>query len=84
MARYAVVKNGSVKNIILAPNEFSLDGYDLIELQEGQGVNIGDSWDGASFIPAPKPEPEPHLPTMEERLEALEVAMLELILGGVE
>ena len=32
----------------------------------------------------PELEPEPQLPTMEERLAALEVAMIELILGGVE
>lgn len=30
----------------------------------------------------PLPEPEPQLPTQEERIEALETAMLELVLGG--
>lgn len=35
-----------------------------------------------SVIPAPTPEPEPQPPTQEERLEALELAMLELVLGG--
>lgn len=80
--KYAVIKNGTVENIIVAQNGFKLDGYDLIEIQEEQKVNIGDSWDGSNFIPTL--EPEPHLPTLEERLAALEVAMLELILGGVE
>ena len=37
-----------------------------------------------SVAPAPEPEPGLQLPTMEERLEALEAAMLELVLGGVE
>ena len=37
-----------------------------------------------SVMPAPIPEPEPQLPTMEERLEALELAMLEVVLGGAE
>lgn len=32
----------------------------------------------------PEPEPEPQLPTIEERLEALELAMLEVVLGGAE
>ena len=37
-----------------------------------------------SVTPAPEPEPVPQSPTPEERLAALEVAMLEMILGGVE
>ena len=42
-------------------------------------------WTGTEWIdegepPGPKPKP----PTYEERLEALEQAMLELILGGME
>lgn len=37
------------------------------------------------IIVHPKVEPEsPQLPTMKERLEALELAMLELALGGAE
>lgn len=43
-------------------------------LQEGNWIRVS----------APEPEPEPHLPTMEERLEALEAAMLELVLGGAD
>lgn len=35
-----------------------------------------------SVVPIPAPEPELQLPTQEERLEALESAMLELVLGG--
>lgn len=35
-----------------------------------------------SVMPAPIPEPEPQLPTLEERIEALELAMLEVVLGG--
>lgn len=35
-----------------------------------------------SVIPAPVPEPVPEPPTQEERIEALERALLELVLGG--
>ena len=40
-------------------------------------------WDGSKWVEggvAPEPTPQP--PTAEERLEALESAMLEMILGG--
>jgi hypothetical protein len=37
-----------------------------------------------SVTPAPEPEPVPQPPTMEERLAALEAAMLEMILGGAD
>lgn len=33
--------------------------------------------------PPPPVEPEPELPTLEERLELLEGALMEMILGGV-
>lgn len=36
-----------------------------------------------SVTPEPKQTP-PDIPTQEERLEALEQAMLELVLGGIE
>ena len=50
------------------PADYAVDGEDNI----------------ISVTPAPEPEPGLQLPTMEERLEALEAAMLGLILGGVE
>lgn len=37
-----------------------------------------------SVTPAPEPEPMPQPPTTEERLAALEAAMLEMILGGAD
>ena len=37
-----------------------------------------------SVTPAPEPEPVPQPPTPEERLAALEAAMLEMILGGAD
>lgn len=33
--------------------------------------------------PPPPVEPEPELPTLEERLELLEGALMEMVLGGV-
>ena len=42
-------------------------------------------WNGMEWVEEGEPpEPQPQVPTPEERLEALEAAMLELILGGVE
>lgn len=82
MDRYAVIKDGVVKNIIVALGNFHIDGHELIRLDSSQNVSIGDIWDGDEFIPAPEPEPQP--PSQEERIVALEAAMLELILGGAE
>lgn len=81
MMKYALVNNNTkkVENIIIASDDFTMPGFELVKLQEGQKVNIGDIWNGINFIPS-----EPQIPTIEERLEALEVAMLEMVLGGAD
>lgn len=57
MSRYAIIKNGVVSNIVVASAEFAQSiGATLVI----GNVNIGDSWNGIEFIPAPLPiEPVP-------------------------
>lgn len=52
------------------------------EIQSNVG-ELGQIKQGDIFV-TPEPEPVSQLPSQEERLEALEVAMLELILGGAD
>lgn len=74
----AVVENGVVTNIIVADASFNPPGMTLIDI-DSERVAIDDIWDGEKFIPA---QPKLQLPTQDERIEALESAMLELVLGG--
>ena len=55
MARYAVVKDGIVSNIILydGVSEFSVDGDVIVD--DGNAY-IGGAYAGGSFTPAPIPE----------------------------
>jgi len=56
MAKKLVIKDGVVDNIIEAPDDFSIDGCELIDYQDG--ANIGYDWDGEKVI-----IPEPSKPT---------------------
>lgn len=67
---YAMIKDGIVENIIVADDNFKLDGYILQDIGS-QTVAIGDMWDGNKFV---KFEPEPVTPepsTEEILLQAL-------------
>ena len=61
MANYAVVKNGTVENVVVwdGETEFSIPDSELVEATED--TRIGGSWDGNvfSFVNPPAPEPTP-------------------------
>lgn len=48
--RFAVIKDGTVINAIVAPADFALDGFTLIASDTAQ---IGQLWDGQAFSDAP-------------------------------
>lgn len=55
--KYAVVEDGVVSNIVVASAEFA---QSIGAILVGGNVNMGDSWNGSEFIPAPAPvEPVP-------------------------
>lgn len=60
--------NLDLKNPIIVDSENLPDGYYLLE-------------SGVEYI-IPVPEPQPPEPSLEERIQALEVMELERILGG--
>ena len=77
--RLALIKDGVVQNVIVAKEGFALPGYTVVLAPTAA---IGDLWDGEQFIPK-QVEPEPSKPPTElERIEALEAALLEVILNG--
>lgn len=52
MAKKLVIKDGAVDNIIEVSGDFSIDGCELVDYQDG--AEIGHSWDGNNVvIPAP-------------------------------
>lgn len=64
--RKAVVQNGTVVNIIMAPHDFELEGAELVTSETAE---IGDEWDGSEFTTPPAP-PAPFLPIEAWRFEA--------------
>lgn len=80
----AIIKDGTCINIAVFDNldtaqQFLTAGVyqadSIIELPDGYG--IGDSYDGSTWTKAPEPEPvEPEV-TLEERVAAIETAIME-------
>lgn len=76
--RYAVIKGGEVVNVIIAEPGFALPDAVLIPDDAGAAC-IGAAWDGKRFQ---RPEPPAEVqsaerrPSIEERLAALEQAIL--------
>ncbi len=71
--RYAVIKNNICVNVIVAEPDFVAE-IGAVEIPDGFG--IGDIYANSEWSKAPEPEP---IPTAEERIEALEAAMLEMM-----
>ncbi len=83
MLVHKIDENGYfVEDVILKEGETIPNNY--IEIRPPQPC-YKPRWDGTEWVEEgepPKPKPKPI--TAEERLEALEQAMLDLILGGAE
>ena len=80
MANYAVVRDGTVENIVIwdGVTEFSVPDSELIEATSDS--RIGGSWDGNvfTFVEPPRPEPtaeqvarQAKLDSVKSKLEAL-------------
>ena len=67
MARYGIIKGGVCVNAIVSEAGFAAE-LGAVELPEGYG--IGDLYRDGEWSKAPEKEPEP---TLEERLEELEM-----------
>ncbi len=71
--RYAIIENNKCVNVIVAEPDFATE-IGAVEIPNGFG--IGDIYANDEWSKAPVPEP---MPTAEERIEALEAAMLEMM-----
>ena len=73
MTKYAIIENGVCQNVIMAGAEFA-EQMGAVVLAEGFG--IGDMYANGSWSKAAEEEPAP---TAEERLTALEEAVLAMM-----
>lgn len=79
--RFAVIKNGTVVNAIVAPESFVLEGFNLIASDTAQ---FGQLWDGSVFTDAPQePEPLPNLTMRQFRLGLLSAGLLDDVESAV-
>ena len=67
MAKYALVKNGVVKNVIIWNGDKPYDVEGEILVEATADTQIGGSWDGNVFTFV---EPTPTLPTAEQVADA--------------
>ena len=69
MANYAVIKNGTVENVILwdGATSFEIPGAELVEATAD--TRIGGSWDGNVFTFV-EPDPAPDTRTYDEKRKA--------------
>ncbi len=85
VGRYALVKDGTVENVIVADESFDMPGYELLRLTDDECVSPGDTWNGERFIAAPKPEPVPEPRDELEQLTQVVADLAEVVLlGGVK
>ena len=82
MQIYRIDENGYfLEDVILKKDEEIPN--DCVEIQPPQGLYKG-RWTGVEWIEeGTPPEPQPKEPTEKERIEVLEQAMLEIVLGGM-
>jgi hypothetical protein len=82
MAKYAVIENGNIVNIVLAEPEYASE-QNWVESPEE--VSIGWSYVDGKFVdfrPAPEPAPAPLPPTKEELLAQLQALQAQIIALG--
>lgn len=86
MARYAVVQDGLVRNMIVwdGVKEFSIPNCELIEATDD--ARIGGSWDGNvfTFIEPPSPEPTEEEIALAENKSNAKAKLAELGLSEEE
>lgn len=77
VGNYAVINSdGIVENIIVADDEFVLEGKLLVNIN-GINCNIGNRYENGEF--ADEEKDIANTPELEDRIEALEMALLELL-----
>ena len=85
MKNYVQVKGNKIGQVAIGFKTPPFDNAIEVSLEIAQNPRNWNYVDGKFvYTPKPEPEPQPQLPTIIERLQALEAAMLELILGGEE
>ena len=79
MAKFAVIENGVVTNIVIADNPMFGNWI------PADGRSIGDTWDGVGFIPAqPEPVKVPQSVTMRQaRLALLQTGKLATVNAAI-
>jgi hypothetical protein len=84
---FAVIENGVVVNLALAPAGWAPPELTLIEVPEGVRANIGDSADPATWLvltPPPAPSAVPQSITMRQaRLALLGAGLLDAVNVGI-
>lgn len=80
--RFAVVSDGMVVNVIVAPDDFEIEG---VELVPSDVAEIGDLYENGEFSP-PDPTPEilPDLTMRQFRLGLLGAGLLDDVTAAIE
>jgi len=90
MPNFAIIENGTVTNIIVAPSGWSRDGVSTSEIQAGKIVEIGGVWDAANSqtVPVTKPVQVPQSVSRFQARAALhnagKLAAVETLMAAAE
>jgi hypothetical protein len=83
-----IINNANVNKLHDEFRQAGINPYPVFELENGDGeftFPAGTDMDLVQqIIDAHDPTPSPSQPNDKERIEALEIAMLDIVLGGVE
>jgi len=90
MPNFAIIENGTVTNIIVAPAGWSRDGVSASEIQAGKNVEIGGVWDAVNnqTVPVVKPVQVPQAVSRFQARAALhnagKLAEVEALMAAAE